>query len=345
MRKQLAAALICSAAFASTASASWYEPFNYTASPSSTALSLGNGSNQNAGSMDTFAGGGTGGSIWTPSSTPANINDADVEAASLSYTGLTWTPTGNKAAVQAAAQKFDRVQVDQNYGAGSGGPVVYYSMLVKVADMTGFTGTAATGGFFTGLQYYPIGTAAADNMSSNTAGSAGPILIRRASATDINAGFQLGVAHRDAPNTARVYDSTISYTTTDTLLCVVKMDFGVVNVGTDDVATLWVFRDNGTSANPIPLTEPVTYNARSANSVGSGAFDYFFNVTGTIQVESNVRSIIVRGGNTFIPNGLKIDEIRVGNTWDQAIGVPEPMSLGMLSLGAVGLLRRRRRSR
>src|SRR5688572_13653101 len=111
MKRRFARAFISFAAVGaisgSYASGAWYEPFDYTANPSSASLSLGSGSNQNPQSMDAFPGGGTGGSFWTSSSTPAATNDTDVVSGNLSYTGLPWVPNGNKVGTQSAAQRFN----------------------------------------------------------------------------------------------------------------------------------------------------------------------------------------------------------------------------------------------
>jgi MYXO-CTERM domain-containing protein len=344
MKRQIARALmglaVAGVLSTSRASAAWYEPFDYTPSASTSAPSLGNGSNQNAGSMDAFPGGGTGGSFWTAAtnSNTGTANDTDVASGSLIYPGLPWIPTGNKAALQSTGADFDRIQVDQEYGTGSGGNTIFYSLLMRVSDMTGMISTTAGGGFFTGLQYYPLGTGAADNMSNSAASSAAPITIRRADALNINAGYEVGVAFRDAPNGNRIFSLT-DYTTADTLFVVVKMEFGTIAVGSeDDKATLWVFRYDGTSADLIPVTEPGSFAAQSVNADDDVTLDYFSTAN---PLTTNIRSMIVRGGNGFIPNGLEVDEIRVGNSWAQV--TPEPAGLGVLSVAAVGLLRRRRR--
>jgi hypothetical protein len=344
MKRRFARAFISVAAVsavpATSASASWYEPFDYEANASATALSLGDGTNQNAGSMDAFPGGGTGGSTWTATAAPAATNDADVVSGSLSYSGFPWPTAGNKVGVQSTAQKFNRVMVDQEYGVGSGGPTVFYSMLIRVSDMTGMTNTATGGGFFTGLQYYPLATSASDNMSASAATSAGPITLRQAVSGDPAAGYELGIAFRDAPNSNRIYGDT-DFTTADTLFAVVKMEFGTIATGSeDDKATLWIFRDNGNTADPIPLTEPspLTAHAQSSNVDDDVTLDYFSTANA---LSTNIRSIIVRGGNTSTPDGLELDEIRVGNAWDQV--VPEPTGLALLCVGALGMLRRRRK--
>lgn len=147
----------------------------------------------------------------------------------------------------------------------------------------------------------------------------------------------------------RVFDASTDYTTSDTLFCVVKYDMGDPYGSNDDSATLWVFDDDGISADPIPVSEPLTFTAKSFDhTIGSGINDLFWNDTGApgSQVDANVRSLVVRGASTFTPDGLEMDEIRVGNTWGDVTGAevsvaPEPGSVCML--GVMWLMGIRRR--
>jgi hypothetical protein len=356
MKKRFAAAILCSVASASVASASvFYEPFNYATGPLA--------GNTNATSNPNWTDGVsiyTLGYVWSHAGTQAN--DTAVIGGSLSYPGLATSndPNSNMANMfDVSHTDFDRIQVNQEYGTGSGGPVVYYSMLMKVSNMTGMIATGANGGFFAGLQYYPDSNGGMD-YSSLGGGPFGATLCLRLprdssgnlltqykdTTTGVWSAYQVGIAFRDAPaGTTRIWDTDTLFGTSDTLFSVVKFDMGDPNASDDDSATLWIYRDDGTTADAIPLTEPGTFTLQSANSSGSGANDLFWPGTGTpgTPADTNVRSFVLRGGNTFVPNGLDADEVRVGSTWADVTATPEPATLSLLGLGALGLLGRRRR--
>ena len=90
------------------------------------------------------------------------------------------------------------------------------------------------------------------------------------------------------------------------------------------LSTLDVFVDPAA----IPASEPASH---SATSTGVDA-----------SVVTQISNFYLRG-NAGEPQGMNIDELRIGTTWADVAAVPEPGSLGMVvALGAVGALVRRR---
>src|SRR5688572_18710083 len=151
-----------------------YEPFDYTPA----------GSNL----RDKVNPAGT----WNYVGTGANSGDLIITDGSLSYGGLPES-AGNSVLTNRTQSGSDRITLPAVQNSGT----VYYSMIVRVNDMSGLTNTT-TGSFFAGL--------------NNTAGagtsitSAGAALMIHRDPLD-TAGYNLGVAV-STNNADRVFDTT-----------------------------------------------------------------------------------------------------------------------------------------
>jgi hypothetical protein len=319
MKKHLVAAVLVSAAAAaaSVASASVvYDGFDYPVgalegNTNATAPATTNGySNAN---------------VWTKSGT--GTSGPGVVAGSLSYPGLP-ASVGNSAMLTGAGASgtvtADRVAVPDYHE----GDTIYFSMILQVpAGVTNFGTSTTTGSFLTGFQYIPDTIGATTNdLTSGTQTSGAPICVR--AAVD-GLGYNLGIAYRDAPaGTARVFGAT-EYTAGQTLFLVGKYEIAAGDG--NDVASLFV--------NPSLGAEPAVADAVSANT--AGGHDYFYNANGSGQLESTIRSFILRS-NTVEPANMQVDELRIGSSWADVTSVPEPATLSVAGLGAAGLLLRRR---
>ena len=78
----------------------------------------------------------------------------------------------------------------------------------------------------------------------------------------------------------------------------------------------------------VPASEPVAHSATSSGVDAS--------------IVTQISNFYLRG-NAGEPQGMNIDELRIGTTWGDVSPVPEPGSLGLfVALGAVGAMVRRR---
>jgi MYXO-CTERM domain-containing protein len=79
----------------------------------------------------------------------------------------------------------------------------------------------------------------------------------------------------------------------------------------------------------IPVSEPGTHTAATI---------------GTDPAVTSVVAFYLRQ-NTGEPSTIQVDELRIGTTWADVAPVPEPASAGVVALGALAALARRRRRR
>lgn len=318
MRKTILAAAVVLVGSAHAFAAPFYEPFDYAAGPLA--------GNTNTSVTPAAPGENT----WTNAG--AGTANPSVIEGSLSYPGLP-ASSGNSMFLDGTVNGgATRVAFGTEYGAGAGGTTVYYSGLLKVTNLTGATGSS----FYGALQFNPS-TVAGGGMAgtSNTGGAA--LLVQPVAGDPTK--FNLGVGYRDVAS-ARVYTGSGAYAQDDTLFFVVKHEMGTGNK--DDVTSLYVFRSDGTTADPIPATEPLAPTVVSANSASSANFDYLYNATGGL-IDGSLRSILFRS-NAVEPDANTFDDVRVGGSWSDVVPIPEPASLGLIALGAITTLARRRRS-
>lgn len=212
--------------------------------------------------------------------------------------------SGNHVQIQNSSSGSSRL----NLAAVASG-TLYYSMIFQGSDAT--NENAADGGSFLAGFNNSQGTG-----TSITSG--GATLVIRQDNTD-SSKFDLGIGISSGAST-RVWAPT-GYSASDTLFLVGSYTF---NPGTnDDVANLYIF--NGST---IPASMPATPDATS---------------TGSDIATGQIQSFFLRD-NSIEPSTMDVDELRIGTTWADVTGVPEPASLGLLGMGALGLLARRRRT-
>jgi hypothetical protein len=211
--------------------------------------------------------------------------------------------------------RTDRIFLGTNRNSGS----VYYSLLMKVTDLTG---TGATGGTIFGFNNTAQSAANHDTATQPSAIS-GRLLVKAidASTYQIGASKSSGTAADfrftpiDAPFT----------TNSDTVFIVGRYTFNTGS-GTDDVFDLWVNPSSTTFADDALMPAPTLTATTGADG-------------------GQVATVILRQTNAVVPAGLQFDELRVDTRWAHVTSnlVPEPGSLALLSAVAAGMLIRRRK--
>lgn len=93
-----------------------------------------------------------------------------------------------------------------------------------------------------------------------------------------------------------------------------------------DTASLYVFGDG--YASEVPVNEPGTADATLTENTGA--------ILDRIRVRIDI-------GNTSDAPG-EVDDIRIGTSWSEVVSVPEPTTAAVVSIGAIGLLARRRKA-
>lgn len=216
------------------------------------------------------------------------ITTASDNGSSLAYTGMP-TSTGNRTQIVAGnGEDVNRVVPIIPASAGS----AYFSALIKLPNTTGQALNTSTGNYFMHF-----------TDSSGTTGvtnHAARLTIRAGSAANT---FNIGIINTSggtASTAAQIFGaSPVDYAINQTYLIVVKYTFAT------NTASLWV-NPTISSVEPTPLI---------SNNVGTNA------------ALSKVKSICIRqaGTSTAGTGNIEIDEIRVTNNWNDALGViPTP---------------------
>jgi hypothetical protein len=202
---------------------------------------------------------------------------------------------------------------------------LYYSLLMKVTAVqvgtgNGFaTGVNLTqGSFMAGLQ------TAASTAAPAVGTSAAPLLIRSGDGTQFSTTYQLGTS-KTATAVDRQFYTGQSFSTganAETVFMVLKYTFDSVN---GDSANLYINPTPGSSEPAPQLTVTAGTNL-------------------TLGTTPGIKSFFVRN-NSVEPDALLIDELRIGDTWEDVTpAVPEPTTVTLVLLAAAGLCLGRRRS-
>ena len=195
---------------------------------------------------------------------------------------------------------------------------VYYSLLMKVTQVQVGTGNGfATGANLTGGSFMAGLMTSAATAAPAVGTTAAPLLIRSGDGTQFSTTYQLGTA-KTATAADRQWYTTQAFSTganAETVFVVLKYMFDAVN---GDSASLFI--------NPTPGTaEPA---AQLTVSAGTNL---------TLGTPPGIKSFFVRN-NSVEPDALLIDELRVGETWEDVTPpIPEPTT-GALALIGVCLI-------
>jgi hypothetical protein len=302
----LALALLATCAARSSGALLFYDSFNY--GPSGTSLGT-------AGSPTWVKNGAS------PDPTVQNVGgltypnlQVSSDTVSLQYDG-----SGVNAGSGAPAAT-DGTTISAGITTGS----VYYSLLMKVTAVQ----TAGGNGFATGANLtsgsFMAGLQTLANTAAPTQGaSAAPLMIR--SGDQVNqfaTTYQLGTA-KTATTADRQWYTGQNFSTgagAETVFVVLKYTFDSVN---GDSANLFI---NPTPGSAEPAAQ-LTVTAGAALTLNTG-----------------IRSFYVRN-NSVEPDTLLIDELRIGDTWEDVTpAVPEPTTLVLLTFAAAGWCLRRSRT-
>jgi hypothetical protein len=194
----------------------------------------------------------------------------------------------------------DGTTISTGISAGS----IYYSLLMKVTAVQVGTGNGygtgtnpTTGSFMAGLM------TSADTAAPANGTAAAPLLIRAGDGTQFSATYQLGTSK--TPTAAdRQFFTGQAFNINDTVFVVLKYTFDSAN---GDSASLFI--------NPTPgAAEPA---AQLTVSAGTNL---------TLGTPAGIKSFFVRN-NSVEPDTLLIDELRIGDTWQDVTpmaGAPIP---------------------
>jgi hypothetical protein len=254
---------------------------------------------------------------WYSSAASGADDRVQVSTGNLSTAGL--PDSGGSMATFGAAGRTDRVYLGQNRTTGE----VYYSLLMNVSDLTGAaTGGATIFGFNNTAQ-----TALNHDTAVQPSAISGRLLVKP---VDINAGtYQIGAGKAGGNAANFIFTAPESpFSSNSTVYIVGRYTF---NAGADnDVFDMWINPAPATFADDSLIPAPDLSTSLLATPGADGG---------------QIATIILRQASGVVPAGLQFDEIRVDTTWAHATSnlVPEPASLGMLSLAAASLIRRRKR--
>jgi autotransporter-associated beta strand protein len=286
-KRSVVSALGILAAAASSASAQLvYEPMDYSTATSATGTNL-----ANLTGAPTFAGyqNPMNGQTWFDTGTNGAGAEQTLSNNNLTPTGagVTLAPSyggalqyngGGTAGAHLSTDKNGRIALGQTITGGS----IYYSFLLNISDLT-----HESPNFVAGLN---------STVGTSTGTLSGAALL--ATRPDGSGGYNIGI--RTIGGTAKYQTTPTSFSTSDSVFVVARYTF---NGGgnNDDTADLWLNPTSlGTGTAPTPdVTETTTESGASAVDI------------------LQIQSFWFRQGNTAVPNGITVDELRLDTDWAQ----------------------------
>ena len=266
---------------------------------------------------------GSGGTTYTPGANLVGQTDAQanswfqagsavptftIASGSLSYPGYI-TSLGNSVSLSTNANIAARFAIGSSFNANNSS--LYYSFILRVTDIGSTLG--AGGGFIAGFN----NTGAASQTTSPTVLGA-RVLIKNVGG---GTGFQLGLSKASSnASDFQFGGSPTTFTTADTILIVGAYDINVLGTAGDDSSRMWI------NPNAADFGAALAPSATLTASTGADMI-----TSGSIQ------SFLLYGRpNNLFPNGMQVDELRIGTSWADvtSLVVPEP---GVATLAGFGL--------
>jgi hypothetical protein len=188
---------------------------------------------------------------------------------------------------------------------GSG--TIYYSFIL---DVTSIAGLSTSGVFWAGF-----------NNSAGSQTTTPSVVATRLYTKTSGSGFVLGV-DKNSASTSDWYWDTTTRNVGDSLFIVGAYELNSGSTS-DDVSYLWINPTVGSATAPsATLTAP----------------------TGADITLGQVASFVLFDRSAAQPSGI-IDELRIGTSWAEVTGVPEPTSAALAGLGLLALVLRYRSRR
>jgi hypothetical protein len=279
-----------------------YEPFDY--SPPGSAI---------IGQTDTYS---PGSPAWARAGT-ASTTTIVHQVASGSLTGPSGFPAsvGNSGDLKGVdTTEYGRLGLGAEYTNNAS---LYYSVLVNVPTVTGLT-TAHTNPNANndGIIAFNNATGAGTRPSV----WAGELTMRLGGASGT---FDLGIRASTTANGAGNTYWSADLTAGQTYLVVVNFTEGAT-AGLGGLSSLWINPSSATFGAAIAPTA-------DGSSVGTYS---------TGSANDHTDALIIGAGIAAgaDPNDTYVDEIRVGTTWGDVTGVPEPSTLALAGFGLLGLM-------
>ena len=188
---------------------------------------------------------------------------------------------------------------------GSG--TIYFSFIL---DVTSIAGLSTSGVFWAGF----------NNSAGSQTGTPSVVATRVYTKTS-GSGFVLGV-DKNSGSTSDWYWDTTTRNVGDTLFLVGAYTMNSASTS-DNVSELWINPTIGSDTPP-----PATLTAATGGDITLG----------------QVASFVLFDRSAAQPSGT-IDELRIGTSWADVTGVPEPSTAALVGLGFLALLSRHRWAR
>jgi len=280
VRKTSFGLVLCAIASPASATLLMYEPFDYE--PPGTELS---------------AADGTAG--WLKVTATTGVEPL-INAGSLAYAPLPFTPAGNKiigdsqgtGVLPSTARALNGQPWTRTENA-----TIYYSLLLNVSNVAGLSSDQTNGAFIAGFRNQTGSNALAAFEGGAT------LLLRQTTAA--SGKFNVGIGLTNQAGADRAFDTTQFDATTGPLLLVASYQFVS---GGNDIVKLWV--------NPDPASSEAANSAALKASKTSADFHGLGNSSGTAESANARASGFFFRNNGGAPDGWAADELRISTDWN-----------------------------